>query len=99
MTNELAHFFRRNRTSIIRVSFVMLRPLILTHRKSNFLRLFHFKFLGTRCIIGLDGPSSVVRRSKRMRLVPIFILETNNQTNNEVSSAQVRPYGSYMREL
>ena len=45
------------------------------------------------CTIRLDKLSSVERRSKRttedsssrciMRLVPVFILETHNQTNNE----------------
>ena len=48
---------------------------------------------GTRQIIRLDELFSVVRRSRRttednpprriMRLVPVFILETNNQTNNK----------------
>ena len=48
---------------------------------------------GTRRIIRLDKLFSVVRRSRRitednssrriMRLVPVFILETNNQTNNK----------------
>ena len=48
---------------------------------------------GTRRIIRLDKLFSVVRRSRRimednssrriMRLVPVFILETNNQKNNK----------------
>ena len=48
---------------------------------------------GTRRIIRLAKLFSVVRRSRRitednssrriMRLVPVFILETNNQTNNK----------------
>ena len=48
---------------------------------------------GTRRIIRLDELSSVVRLERRakegssstriMRLVPVFTLETNNQTNNE----------------
>ena len=48
---------------------------------------------GTRRIIRLDKLFSVVRRSRRItedssprriiRLVPVFILETNNQTNNK----------------
>ena len=48
---------------------------------------------GTRRIIRPDELSSVMRRSSRttedsssgriMRLVPVFTLETNNQTNNE----------------
>ena len=48
---------------------------------------------GTRRIIRPDELSSVVRHSSRttedsssrriMRLVPVFTLETNNQTNNE----------------
>ena len=48
---------------------------------------------GTRRIIRLDQLSSVVRLERRteegtssaqiMRLVPVFTLETNNQTNNE----------------
>ena len=48
---------------------------------------------GTRRIIRLDELSSVVRLDRRttevslsgriMRLVPVFTLETNNQTNNE----------------
>ena len=48
---------------------------------------------GTRCIIRLEELSSVVRRSSRttgdswprrmMCLVPVFMLETNNQINNE----------------
>ena len=48
---------------------------------------------GTRQIIRLEELFSVVRRSRRttednpprriMRLVPVFILETNNQTNNK----------------
>ena len=47
---------------------------------------------GTRRIICLDKLSSVVRRSSRttddrsssrvMRLVPVFTLQTNNETNN-----------------
>ena len=49
---------------------------------------------GTRRIIRLDKLFSVARRSRRitednsprriMRLVPVFILETNNQTNNKI---------------
>ena len=48
---------------------------------------------GTRRIIRLDELSSVIRLERRttenslsrqiMRLVPVFILETNNQTNNK----------------
>ena len=48
---------------------------------------------GTRRIIRLDELSSVVRRSSRItedssskrivRVVPVFTLETNNQTHNE----------------
>ena len=48
---------------------------------------------GTRRIIRLDELSSVIRLERRttehslsrriMRLVPVFTLETNNQTNNE----------------
>ena len=51
------------------------------------------KKTGTRGIIRPDELSSVVRHSSRttedsssrriMRLVPVFTLETNNQTNNE----------------
>ena len=51
------------------------------------------KKTGTRRIIRPDELSSVVRHSSRtaedsssrriMRLVPVFTLETNNQTNNE----------------
>ena len=58
---------------------------------------------GTRRIIRLDELSSVVRRSRRtmesrdsssrriMRLVPVFILETNNQAN--IRLPKVRPDG------
>ena len=104
MTIEIAHFLLRNRTSIILVSFVMLRPEILTHRKSSFVRLFHFKFVhkthyrSRRTFFfpaSFDANRSTEDSScKRMRLVPVFILETNNQTNNEVPSAQVCPDGS-----
>ena len=58
---------------------------------------------GTRHIIRLDELFSVVRRSRRamedsssrriMRLMPVFILETNNQTNNVQMFSQVRPDG------
>ena len=34
-------------------------------------------------IVRLDEISSVVRPRRTMRLVPVFILETHNQTNNE----------------
>ena len=59
-----------------------------------FVWLFFFSVkTGTRRIIRPDELSSVERRSSRttedsssrqiMRLVPVFTLETNNQTNNE----------------
>ena len=55
---------------------------------------------GTRRIMHLDELSSVVRFEQRttensssrriMRLVPVFILETNNQTNNKCLSKFVQ---------
>ena len=63
-------------------------------KDSFFVWLFAFSVkTGTRRIIRLDELSSVVRHSSRttedsssrriMRLVPIFTLKANNQTNNE----------------